>query len=222
MNEPQREAEVARLLPIVYRIARRVARLCRLREVDDLIGDGSVGLVRAVDNYDPRRGVSLDCYARHVVLGAMLNRLRRTDPVSERARRTVRRPERLRTELELRGTPPSERDLEQAVPGLRRARSQVEWGLPLSLDITLPKGTHLTPDWREDPARVYDAQVRRQMVVTAVAGLPRRLRAIVAAYYFGGVPLRALSEHLAVTPQRVSQLHCRALGQLRDRIKEAV
>ncbi|MBV8531222.1 MAG: RNA polymerase subunit sigma-28, partial [Candidatus Eremiobacteraeota bacterium] len=82
MTEEEREAHVVRLLPAVYGIARRVARICRLRETDDLVGDGSVGLVRAVDSFDPNRGVSLDCYVRHVILGTMLNGMRRRDPVS--------------------------------------------------------------------------------------------------------------------------------------------
>ncbi|MBV8197588.1 MAG: hypothetical protein JO263_05610, partial [Candidatus Eremiobacteraeota bacterium] len=109
MTEVEREAHVVRLLPAVYGIARRVARICRLRESDDLVGDGSLGLVRAVDSFDPNRGVSLDCYARHVILGTMLNGMRRRDPVSERARRLVRHAEYLYAEVVLRGAAPTER-----------------------------------------------------------------------------------------------------------------
>ena len=59
-------------------------------DVDDLVGDGSIGLIRAVDSFDPLRGPQLDDYARRLIVGAMLNGIRRMDPVSERARRIVR------------------------------------------------------------------------------------------------------------------------------------
>ena len=221
MTQSERETLVTRMLPVVSIIARHVARICRLRDQDDLVGDGAVGLVRAVDAYDPTRGVTFDSYARHVILGAMLNGLRQRDPVSERARRRIREAERLRAELEARGAVPSNRDLENALPGLDRARAQVERGLPLSLDAPLPLGTSVHVDWSGDPARVFEKGTRRRIVRRAVGELPRRQRQIVVNHYFADVPLRALSARMAITPQRVSQLHCAALARLREAFGEA-
>ena len=219
MTDEEREAQVARLLPAVHAIARRVARICRLKDPDDLIGDGSLGLVRAVDGFDPRRGVSLDRYARHVILGAMLNGLRRSDPVSERARRVVRAAERLRAEREARGESATERELAACLPGLERARAQVERGRPFSLDAPLPIGFSVRVDWDSDPARVAEAERRIGTVRRAVAALPRRLATeIVLAHYYREIPLRVLSAEMAVTPQRVSQLHCAALTRLRGAV----
>src|SRR5665213_3619587 len=99
VNGDEREATIRSLLPLVRTMARRVARVVRAADLDDLIGDGSVGLIRAVDAFDPARGASLETYVRRVVLGAMLNGLRRLDPVSERARRALREAERLRLAL---------------------------------------------------------------------------------------------------------------------------
>ena len=215
MTEQERDAVVTQLFPLVHLIAHRVARVCRLADEDDLIGDGAVGLVRAVDNYDPSRGVALDQYVRHVVLGSILNGLRRKDPVSERARRRVRQAERVRNELEMRGTSVSDRELDAAVPGFRRAAAQEEWGLPLSLDAPLPYGARVGPDWSGDPALIVEIHARRQGLRAAVAQLPPRQREIVLRYYFGESSLRSISERMAVTPQRVSQLHCAALNRLR-------
>ncbi|MGH7682747.1 MAG: sigma-70 family RNA polymerase sigma factor [Vulcanimicrobiaceae bacterium] len=215
MTGPEREAVVSQLFPLVRVIAHRVARACRLADEDDLIGDGALGLVRAVDNYDPTRGVALDKYVRHVVLGSMLNGLRRKDPVSERARRRVRQAERVRSELELRLTSVSDNELDDVVPGFQRALAQVECGLPLSLDAPLPYGTRVGADWSGDPARIFESLARRQRVRAAVAQLPPRQREIVLHHYFGENSLRSLSQRMAVTPQRISQLHCAALNRLR-------
>lgn len=222
MTSEERESVVAQLFPIVRIIAHRVARICRLADADDLIGDGALGLVRAVDNFDPSRGVALEQYVRHVVLGAMLNGLRRKDPVSERARRRVRQGERVRQELESHGRLVSDRELEESVPGFRRALAQVERGLPLSLDAPLPFGSRLALDWSSDPARIFEASSREGDVREAIERLPARHRDIVLQHYFGERSLRALSAHMAVTPQRISQLHCAALARLRTLVRNNI
>ena len=221
MTAQEREDIVAQLFPIVRSIAHRVARVCRLADADDLIGDGALGLVRAVDNFDPARGVALEQYARHVVLGAMLNGLRRKDPVSERARRRVREGERVRQTLEASGRVVSDRELEESVPGYRRALAQVEQGLPLSLDAPLPFGSRLRPDWSGDPAVLCESECRAGEVRGAVAQLPPRHRDVVMQHYFADRSLRAISHHMAVTPQRISQLHCAALARLRSIVRAA-
>lgn len=215
MNAQERERVVARLFPVVFKIAHRVARICRVPDEDDLVGDGALGLVRALDTYDAARGVSLERYARHVILGAMLNGLRRKDPISERARRRVRQGDRLQAASEARGTPLSARELEEALPGIGRARAQVECGLPLSLDAPLPIGSRIRIDWGDDPARLYERIARERAVRAALERLSPRQREIVERHYFADTPLRTISHALAVTPQRVSQLHCAALHRMR-------
>ena len=218
MTAQEREAIVTQLFPLVRIIAHRVARVCRLADEDDLIGDGSLGLVRAVDNYDPSRGVALDQYVRHVVLGAMLNGLRRRDPVSERARRRVRQGERLRRDLEARGTSVSDREIDLVLPGFERALAQVERGLPLSLDAKLPASARLHIDWSGDPALLVEGHLKSVKIRAAVAQLPARQREIVRRHYFDECSLRLVSQYMAVTPQRISQLHCAALTRLRSLI----
>jgi len=212
MNADERERNVRKLFPVVFKIAHRVARICRVPDEDDLVGDGALGLVRALDSYDATRGVSLDRYARHVILGAMLNGLRRKDPISERARRRVREAERVQAARE---TPLSERELEEALPGIARARAQVERGLPLSLDAPLPAGARIGIDWSNDPAQLYESIARERAVYRALERLSPRQREIVVQHYFAETPLRAISESMSVTPQRVSQLHCAALHRMR-------
>jgi RNA polymerase sigma factor (sigma-70 family) len=81
-----REGSVRMLFPLLRRLATRVMFTVNSAvDVDDLIGDGALGLLRAIDTYDPSYGTTLEQYARKLAIGAMLNGLRRIDPVSERA-----------------------------------------------------------------------------------------------------------------------------------------
>ena len=211
-----RERSVRRLLPMVRTIARRIARLVPASDIDDLIGDGCVGLLRAVDAFDPAIGPSLECYARRVVLGAMLNGIRRLDPVSERVRRELRVVERERYALAAqRGDLPTTREMEKRHPAFARARAEAYVGSPLSLDAPLAPGERVVDDPRADPATIVAGAATRAWVHDAIRALPRRQRSIVVAHYFSERSLRELSDGMGVSPQRVSQLHVMAIARIR-------
>jgi DNA-directed RNA polymerase specialized sigma subunit len=63
MTGAEREAEIRRLFPLVRQIARRVQRVVGAADCDDLVGDGSIGLIRAVDTFDSGRGTALETRA---------------------------------------------------------------------------------------------------------------------------------------------------------------
>ena len=210
-----REERIRALLPIVRYIARRVHRMVPSSELDDLIGDGCVGLIRAVDAFDPTRGVPLEQYARRLILGAVLNGVRRADPVPERMRRTLRMADKARYALaqEL-GTLPTPGSMERTTPPLAPARTEAYRRNTLSLDTKLPRSERLQLDHSADPQEIAVQRLERECMRRAIAALPQRQQRIVLAHYFGEQPLRALVGALNVSPQRVSQLHLLALRQL--------
>jgi RNA polymerase sigma factor for flagellar operon FliA len=216
MSADAREARIRALLPTVKAIARRVHRMVPMSDVDDLIGDGCVGAIRAVDAFDPARGVPLEQYARRVIVGAVLNGVRRTDPVSERMRRTMRLAQAARYALaqEL-GALPTMNAMSRLSPALAAARTEVHRRTPLSLDTTLPSGERLDLDHASDPQTIVSERVERELVRGAVAKLPPRQLRIVVAHYFAERKLRELVVPMHVSPQRVSQLHLLALRRLR-------
>jgi RNA polymerase sigma factor FliA len=219
MSDYQRESLIRELLPLVKRIARRLKRLVYTLDIDDLVGDGCVGLIRAVDSYDPLRGPTLETYARRLVIGAMLNGIRRMDPVSERARRLVRDGENQRYALAaVRGEVPSLAEMEGRFPGYVRALAAAHWGVPLSLDAPLPTGEALPGDRLGDPAGIFERRSERAALAFQIARLPARQREVVIRHYFQGASLRAVGRRLAISPQRASQLHLAAIAKLRGHV----
>jgi len=216
VSDAEREQAVRTLLPLVRTCARRLKRLVPSLDIDDLVGDGSIGLIRAVDSFDPQRGPQLVEYARRLVVGAMLNGVRRMDPVSERARRLVREGENRRYELAAeRGDVPSTLEMERRCPGYRRALAAAYRGQPLSLDAPLPRGEALAYDWADDPARIVVRRLQRARLAEMIALLPERQRTVVMMHYFNETSLRAVGRRLAISPQRASQLHTSALAKLK-------
>jgi RNA polymerase sigma factor for flagellar operon FliA len=216
MSAGDRDEQIRSLLPIVKKLARRLKRLVPSFDLDDLVGDGSVGLIRAVDSFDPYRGPQLDDYARRLVVGAMLNGIRRMDPVSERARRIVRDGENQRYAIAATiGSVPTSNEMEQRCPGYHRAVAAAYRGQPLSLDAPLPLGESLVNDWGDDPARIVERRSESAQLSELIAGLPRRQREVVLLHYFKGNSLRSVGRRMAISPQRASQLHLSAIAKLK-------
>ena len=210
-----RAQRIVRLFPLVRRCAQHVKTLVPRAELDELIGDGTIGLIRAVDTYDALRGASLERYTRQVVVGAMLNGLRKRDPVSERARRTLRQADlvvaRLAQEL---GAMPSVEAIEHECQGVQRALLAVHAYTPLSLDA--PLSNEIQPPLGDpDPAEIVSLEAEHRHLHAALAALPRRERAVIYAHYHHEVPLRQIGLKLCISPQRASQLHRSALARLK-------
>jgi RNA polymerase sigma factor FliA len=86
MTTSRREGLILSHLPQVELLARRLHRRCPRLELDDLISAGTIGLIQAVDRFDPSRNLKLKTLADHRIRGAMLDYLRQIDPLPRNAR----------------------------------------------------------------------------------------------------------------------------------------
>jgi len=216
-NASEREAAIRELFPLVRRLARRVKRVVPAVEIDDLVGDGCLGAVRAVDSFDAARGTRLETYARRLILGSMLNGLRRIDPLSERTRRRLREADRKRFELaqEL-GRLPSRQEMERDDARLRDAHAVAYRMATLSTDVPATERDGLALlDWSGEPARLALDSLDRAALAAAIRRLPSRQRVVLGLHYYGDLSLHAIGRRLHISPQRACQLHAGALARLR-------
>ena len=214
---------------LVVAVARRYQQRGLL--LDDLVQEGSVGLLRAVDLFDPARGYKFSTYAVWWIKQAMRRALARQVPLAhvpdnvqmERAR-LARQAHALHAAL---GHPPSPAEL-AAATGLPRARVDAliaPLPAPVPLDQLMGEGETTTlgdllPDPAADrPDAEAESHALAVAVRTALAGLTPRDRAILAARYgLDGEPPRTLQEigrSLGLTRQAVQQAEARALARLR-------
>lgn len=216
-------------LPLVRKVVNRfIARIPNYIDRDDLISYGVIGLIGAVEKFEPNKQVKFETYASTRVRGSIIDELRQLDWAPRSLRRMGRRVQEERGRLEATlMRRPEQSELAEAlgitVKSLDKTLSDISNSYLVTLNSTkmVAETDGLTLiDLLEDsgaqrPDRVLDSFEARKAVSNAVRALPERERVVVSMYYYGQSSLREIGDHLHVTESRVSQLHTAAVAKLR-------
>lgn len=207
--------------PLVRQVAASVRRgLPRSVEAGDLEADGTIGLLDAIEKFEPDRGHPFTPYAARRIRGAILDGLRATDWVPRSIRDKIRAINLAVVELERRhGRSPSDpevaAELHIDIADLRSAYAQTSYTSLLSLEHA-GLGDELTPHSVHGLPGADDGVPAG--FVAAVRDLPERDQIVVALHYWDRLTLTEIGQVLGVSESRVSQLHHRATTALRQRL----
>ena len=228
-GQPNRELLVQRFVPLVKRIAYHLlARLPASVQFDDLVQNGMIGLLDAIDRYQEGYGAQFETYATQRIRGAMLDGLRENDWLPRNLRRELRRIEAAITQLEhAHGRAPSESELADTLgmsladyqKTLLEARGhQLVYFEDISGDDDEDfLERHLT-DNSANPAAILEDRSIKALLVASIERLPEREKLMMALYYEQDLNLREIGEIMGVTESRVCQLHTQAIARLRSQI----
>ena len=231
--ELSREEIVHKYLHLVKYVAGRISvNLPPNVELNDLINDGILGLIDAIEKYDDARGVKFETYAITRINGAILDALRSLDWVPRAVRQRARELERAYQELEARyGRVPTAEELATklgiSLKELDTLMQRVRGTAVLSLEEFLPneKGYEipLVDTLKDSDNEVTTAVEQREIkasLVHAVEELPPQERTVISLYYFEGLTLKEIKSALNVSESRVSQIHAQAVIHLRAKLRE--
>jgi RNA polymerase sigma factor for flagellar operon FliA len=224
----ERNDMVVKYFPLVRATAIKIhRRLPPQVELDDLISVGFMGLIEAVDRFDPTRRVPLATFARRRVHGAIIDALRAQDWVPRTVRDKVAYLDDARTHLHSRlGRLPTRKEmasrLEMPISEYEALLKSAEVRTLVSIDAPVGEegGARLVEylPGREDPSEAAQQRERRRLVAAAMANLTPREREVICLYYFHDLSLREAGRILGVTESRVCQLCSRAVKRLRERM----
>lgn len=229
-----REQAILEYYPLVRTIAGRLARrLPPNVDADELVNTGVLGLIDAIDRFDPTRGVPFKAYAEIRIQGAMVDSLRHDDFVPRSVRRKANRIEAARATLSRSLGRDATREemaaeLGTSVGGYEAMAADATIRKVLSFDAPTSEdddgqGLHelLAAEVDGADSRIFDTQVRAR-VAEAVGLLPEKERVAVSLYYVKGLTLREIGEVLGVTESRACQLRGEGVKRLRFRLRELV
>ena len=220
--------------PLVKYVAGRMnSHLPGHVEESDLISYGLMGLIGAVQRFDPGRQVKFETYAVARIKGSIIDELRSLDWVPRSVRARSREIERKATELEHKlQRAPTDEELAAALgmelADFQAAITQISNSSIIALDETWSVSSGGEPlslidtigDSRpNNPIDLLEVTELRDTLADAIAKLPEREKIVVALYYYDGLTLREIGEVLGVTESRVSQLHTKAILRLKGRLQ---
>jgi RNA polymerase sigma factor for flagellar operon FliA len=201
-------------------------------EEADLISYGLIGLINAIERFDPDREIKFETYAITRIKGAIIDELRALDWVPRSVRSRARDIERAIAELEAKlGRAPDDEEIAAkvgiTVEELEGSLTEISRSSIAALDElwTMGEGGDQVSllDTIEDtdgpnPQDALQQTELREALGEAIARLPEREKLVVTLYYYEELTLREIGEVLGVTESRVSQLHTKAILRLKSRL----
>jgi RNA polymerase sigma factor for flagellar operon FliA len=199
---------------------------------DDLVSYGLLGLIGAIERYDPGRDIKFETYAIARIKGSIIDELRAMDWVPRSVRARARDIERTIAELEANmGRAPTDEEIATKLglteEELNESLSEISRTSIAALDElwTVSSGgdTIALIDTIEDtsgpnPQSALAETEMKEAIGEAIARLPEREKLVVTLYYYEELTLREIGEVLGVTESRVSQLHTKAILRLKARL----
>lgn len=220
-------------LRLVHHVARQLVRTTRPDvEFDDLVSAGTIGLINAIDNFDVSRGLAFSTFAAPRIRGAILDDLRRRDPMPRSVRRKQRDLSRAREVLAARlDRQPTEEEMAEELgvemEKLWRWQREADYASQVSLDLPADRssGTGATPEELladRGEANDVEGQVNLQEEIVQLRGeilnLKDQERLVLSLYYFEELRLHEIATVLGVSESRVSQIRTKAIANLRARM----
>jgi RNA polymerase sigma factor for flagellar operon FliA len=231
----ERDQLILEHLPQIKYIAQRIStKLPSHVEMNDLVSSGVLGLLDAIDKFDPTRGVKFKTYAELRIKGAILDSLRNLDWAPRSLRKKSKDLERVYKDLEQRlGRPATDKEvcdeMEITLDEFYELVDQIK-------GLTLGSFQELTPQEDDrnseplvkyvpdapqmDPFILFHKYEIRNLLGGAIDALPKKERLVVSLYYYDELTMKEIGKVLGVNESRVSQLHTKAMLRLRTKLRK--
>lgn len=234
LDQSKRDELIVNYTPLIKYIANRLAaRLPSHVSIDDLISCGIIGLIDAIDKFNPAKNVQFKTYAEFRIKGAMLDELRSLDWVPRSVRRKSTDLEHAYADLEKRlGRPARDEEIAHALGmSMEEFHGLLDETKSISfLDIELLRQN--APDAEpsslieslcvndSDPFTSISLEQIRRLLARAITELPEKERLAVTLYYYEELTMKEIGLVMGYTESRISQMHSKAMLRLRTKIKK--
>ncbi len=235
VDEEEREQLIRSFLPLVKRVVHRLAgRLPNDVDIKEMLNSGIIGLVDALEKYDPRHETNFSTYAQFRIRGAILDSFRSQDWAPRSLRHKAHKLEAAYLRLEQEHGRPAEdaevaKELGVDVETLQKMLNEVSGVVMLSFEelgfghgeerfVAEDQMFSSSPDPLTD---LLDSE-RVSIVARALDRLPEKERLVICLYFYEELNLKEIGEVIGVTESRASQIRSRALLRLRSYLRRLI
>lgn len=189
-------------------------------QLEDIISNGTIALIKAVESYDPSMNVKFDTYASIRIRGSVIDYIRSQDwvprTVRVKAKKIDESYERLKTSL---GREP---DYEEIAADLGISRQDVEAILYEAYDFNMTSVEELINSNLESvdstgpsPHELVIKKELASQLGRAIDSLPERERMVVTLFYYEELRVKDIAKVMGISPSRVCQIHSMALVRIK-------
>ena len=236
IDEKLRHQLILDYSPLIRFVAQRIAsRLPPSIDIDDLISSGVIGLMDAIEKYDPNMYNKFKTYAEFRIRGAILDELRSQDWIPRSVRNKAKIIERTHNELEQKlGRPAKHEEVcESLGMEIGEYHELVSRVKSVSLVYVDESSSSSGGNFRKNllemiehpnktPLIQLSEKIDRTALVEEIEELPHKQKLVLSLYYYEELNLKEIGKILNVTESRVSQLHTQAVERIRSRLKATV
>jgi RNA polymerase sigma factor for flagellar operon FliA len=231
-SQVARDQLLSEHLGLVHHVARQLSRtLAAKADLDEMVSAGTMGLMSALEGFDPGRGLAFSTFAAPRIRGAILDELRRQDHVPRSVRRKAREMGHARETLQrIFGRPPERNEIAEHLgvdlDTLWRWEADVESAVHVPIDRqpgdnensgSLPVEV-LADDTHNDVEDTINHEQEVLLLRDAIVRLKEQERIVLTLYYFEELKLHQIAGILNLTESRVSQIRSKALSRLREQL----
>ncbi len=227
---------VEQFLPLVKKIASDIYQKIPEKSVDfeDLCSYGSIGLIEAVERYDPSISIKFQTYAISRIRGSMIDHLRNIDWIPRSLRKKIKDYEKAALEIENeKGEMPTDEEIAKKlnldVKDTLKIKNEVNRTQILSLEEYLFKSEKSFDEISDvedtnilDPKNVISKMELLEVLKSAISKLKKREQLILQLYYYEDLNLKEIGAVLKISESRVSQLHSHILSKLKNHIQQLI
>jgi len=226
-----REKLIIKYLPLVRYVVDRLPvtdlpSIC----IDDLISSGVIGLLKALKDFNPQRGVKFQTYAIPRIRGAIIDELRSLDWIPRSLRKKAHQMEETYLSLERKfGRRPTDKELSGVLgiktKELHQLRLAMTYFILPSLNSERDPETkslmEIVPSsYVDDPFQILEKEEIKEKLKQVTQQLPDRERTVIILYYYEELTLKEIGKVLGVSESRISQIHSKAIFHLRAELKQ--
>jgi RNA polymerase sigma factor for flagellar operon FliA len=236
-DDQWREKSILEYAYLVKHIAARFAmRLPSNVFFNELVSAGSLGLIDAVDKFDPSKHVSLKTYAQYRIKGAILDELRSMDTYSRSMRKKIQDINKAaKTVEDQKGDSATDEEicgqLGVSLEAYYDMLTNIHGASVLSLDEfikTKKNDTYSKTRFQsgikgdENPADCFDKEELKFVLAKTIKALSKKEQMVVSLYYYDELTLKEIGDVLSLTESRICQIHTAILVKLKARLEDYV
>jgi len=231
----EKEELIKSYLPLVKKVVHRLSgRLPKDIDLREMLNSGIIGLVDALEKYDPRHETNFSTYAQFRIRGAILDSFRSQDWLPRSLRFKSHRIEQAYQRVEQKlGRPASDEEVAEElgvdVETLQHLLGEVGSIVMLSFEELgfghgeeRFKAEELLAGRQQDPLNKLLSGEKVGLIARALDRLPEKERLVISLYFYEELNLKEIGEILGVTESRASQIRSRALIRLKNYLRRAL